>query len=151
MGFCLSPKKNGLVRKLRPLLCRNCRWGALFSLRRKSAGTDPGRWEHRLDNGGNRRCGGNPSVTLRVTAPLTQGSLCASRGVARNGTFLCCFGLRLVGAGVPDGPCGTWEEAGGTLPHPSRIGGGRPQGSPLHSSRKRGTDTRRFYGTYTIQ
>ena len=31
-----------------------------------------------------------------------------------------CFGLRLVGAGVPDGPCWTGEEDGGTPPHPPR-------------------------------
>ena len=28
-----------------------------------------------------------------------------------------CYGLRPVGAGVPDGPCGTRSETGGT-PHP---------------------------------
>ena len=73
-----------------------------------------------MDIGNNRRCGGNPSVSLRSTAPLTQGSLCCgvysvflldpgrNRICSKRATARVAptqkLRLHLVGAGVPDGP-----------------------------------------------
>ena len=62
------------------------------------AGTNSGLLDHRLHIGGNRSCGDNPSVTASpCQLPLHRGAFCIPE-------LRRCFGLRLVGAGVPDGP-----------------------------------------------
>ena len=62
------------------------------------AGTNSGPRDHGLHIGGNRSCGDNPSVTASpCQLPLHRGAFCIPE-------LRRCFGLRLVGAGVPDGP-----------------------------------------------